>query len=291
MSNDKSTDAKTDRSVVLVTGASSGIGHATGRLFAEKGHKVVLTARRLGRLRQLADELTAQGCDAVVKRADLAEPGAADELCRWVEDECGRLDVLVNNAGFGRQDYFDEIEWATHEQMVRVNVLSLMALCHRAIPLMRRQGGGTIVNIASVGGVVAHPLNAVYCATKHAVVGLSKSLHLELKGTGIHVAVLCPGATKTEFFEQAAGSIPFHKLFQYAMAPPEKVARAVWLATICRRRSVIYPTLSAWFLAWMERYLEPVSRLGNLVYRDQVLALREQPQLPAEPERPQLEQT
>jgi NAD(P)-dependent dehydrogenase (short-subunit alcohol dehydrogenase family) len=197
--------------------------------------------------------------------------GAGDELVRWVGEELGRLDLLVNNAGFGKQSWFHEMEPDVTGRMFQVNVLSPMELSRAAIPLMRRGSGGSIVNVASVGGVVSHPLNVAYCASKHALVGFSKSLRLELKGSGINVVAVCPAATRTEFFEQARGEIPFDTMIESNWVPADTVARAV-VRSEHSHRAVVFPTWGAWFLAWADRWLPWASELGNLRYRDRVMA-------------------
>lgn len=128
-----------------------------------------------------------------------------------------------------------------------------------------------IVNVASVGGLVAHPLNVAYCASKHALVGFSRALRLELAGTGIQVVTVCPAGTRTEFFEVARGEIPFPGTFDRLAAPPEKVARAIVRASR-KRRGMVLPGWQAKLLCWADRWLPWLSAAGNVRYRDRVLA-------------------
>ena len=159
--------------------------------------------------------------------------------------------------------------------MFAVNVLSPMALARAAVEVMRPRGSGSIVNVASVGGVVAHPLNVAYCASKHALVGFSESLRLELQGTGIRVVAVCPGATRTEFFEVARSNIPFSRMIDTFSGPAEHVARTIVRA--CHsRRPVVFPTWGAWFLHAADQWLPWLSRAGNVRYRNKVLRLAEQ---------------
>ncbi len=265
-------DARTDSKVAVITGASAGIGVSVARLFCEQGYRVVLAARRAERLDELRDELVAAGGEALALPVDLDDLDAAQALIDHTLEAYGRLDVLVNNAGFGTQRRFVETDPATMASMFNVNVLSAMVLARAAALPMLKQGSGSIVNVASVGGVVAHPLNVVYCASKHALVGFSKSLRLELKGSGVGVTAVCPGSTRTEFFDVARADIPFDSMIERFSAPPETVARTILGATR-KNRALIFPTWAAWFLYWADRWLPWLSQAGNLRYRDTVLQM------------------
>ncbi len=263
--------SETDQ-VVLITGASAGIGVAAARLFAAQGARLALAARRVERLEELAQELRATGREVLVLPADLADEVQVEALVPRVLAELGRLDVLVNNAGYGLQCRFERMAAADVARMFAVNLLAPMALARQAIEPMRRQGGGSIVNVASVGGLVAHPFNVSYCASKHALVGFSKSLRLELWGSGVRVTAVCPASTRTEFFERARGELPFAGLISTFQSPPEKVARAILRASR-GKRAVVHPTIDAWFLSFADRFLPWASARGNLMYREQVLKL------------------
>ncbi len=258
--------------VAVITGASAGIGVSVAGLFCQAGYRVVLAARRAERLVELQDELLEAGGEARAVPVDLADAGGAETLVSSTLDAYGRLDVLVNNAGFGTQRRFVETDPETMISMFNVNVISAMVLARAAARIMLEQGSGSIVNVASVGGVVAHPLNVVYCASKHALVGFSRSLRLELKGSGVSVTAVCPGATRTEFFDVARADIPFDSMIDRFAAPPETVARAI-LAATRGNRALIFPTWSASFLHWADRWLPWLSQAGNLRYRDKVLQL------------------
>ena len=256
--------------VTIITGASAGIGIPTARLFAAQGHHVVLVARREDRLRELQDELAGENLRADVITADLADTGQAETIVPRVLETHGRVDVLVNNAGFGQQKRFVDSDPRLVQDMFAVNVLSAMALARGAARAMLEQGQGCIINVASVGGVVAHPLNVAYCASKHALVGFSRSLRLELKGSGVSVTAVCPGATRTEFFDVALADLPFTTMIDRFAVAPEVVARAILHATRSNR-ALLFPTWGAWFLYWADRWLPWISEAGNMRYRDQVL--------------------
>ena len=270
-----------DKKVAVITGASAGIGIDTAQLFARSGYRVVLAARRAERLVELQQEIEQAGGTALAVPLDLADVATSESLVTRAVETYGRLDVLVNNAGFGTQRRFVETELESIQQMFAVNVLSCMALARAAVPVMLEQGGGSIINVASVGGVVAHPLNVVYCSSKHALVGFSKSLRLELWGSGVSVTAVCPGATRTEFFDVARADIPFDSMIdRFAVAP---ITVALTILRACgSRRALMFPTWGAWFLYWADRWLPWISQAGNIRYRDTVLRMaRGEPEEPA----------
>ncbi len=185
----------------MVTGASAGIGEAFARALAARGARLLLTARRQDRLERLAAELPVE---ARVVAADLA--AEADRRRLWQEARAlPRLDLLVNNAGFGLLGAMADLDRARQLEMVQLNVTALTDLAHRFTVLNRRQGGGgALVNVASVVGLRPVPQHAVYAATKAYVVSLSLALQQEERGQGLRVLALCPGPVPTEF-QQVAG--------------------------------------------------------------------------------------
>jgi NAD(P)-dependent dehydrogenase (short-subunit alcohol dehydrogenase family) len=190
--------------VALVTGASSGIGDAIVRRLLRAGWRVALCARRAERLHELARQEDPAGERALVLAGDVTE--AADRE-RWVAatlERWGRLDALVNNAGYGQRGPIELVPVEAIRANFETNVFSLVALTKRVVPLMRAQGGGRIVNIGSVAGRIARPMSSVYDATKHALNAISDGLRGELRGFGIAVVVIEPGLISTEFGEAAA---------------------------------------------------------------------------------------
>lgn len=187
--------------VVVITGASSGIGAATAIACGRAGMRVVLAARRAERLADVAREVTAAGGEARVAPTDVADEAQVRALIDGTVDAWGRLDVLVNNAGVGILATVEQTTSAEFEEIARVNYLGTVYGVLAALPHMRRQGAGHLVNVASVVGKRASPFRAAYVASKFAVVGLSEALRMELRGTGIHVTCVCPIGTATEFHE------------------------------------------------------------------------------------------
>ena len=187
--------------VVLVTGASSGIGRATADAFAAEGCRLALGARRLDRLEALASQLRATGAaDVLARKLDVRDNLQAEDMVNAVRDRFGRIDVLVNNAGLARglrpvEDGVEE-EW---RQMVETNVMGLLWMTRAAIPVMRSQGSGHIINLGSVAGHESYPNGSVYAGTKHAERAITVALRHELLGTGIRVSSVDPGLVETEF--------------------------------------------------------------------------------------------
>ncbi|WP_329399453.1 SDR family oxidoreductase [Streptomyces lydicus] len=182
---------------VVITGASSGIGEATARRLAADGHRVFLGARRTDRLAALTGRLVGAGGSAAYRRVDVTD---ADDVCAFVDAAraaFGRVDVMVNNAGVMPLSPLEALRVADWDRMLDVNVRGVLHGIAAALPVMRSQGGGHFVNIASVGAYEVSPTAAVYCATKFAVRALSEGLRQE-SGGDIRVTVVSPGVTESE---------------------------------------------------------------------------------------------
>ncbi len=200
----------------LVTGASSGIGLELTRLFAADGSNLILVARRQEALETLAAELrSAHGIAVTVMSCDLSRPGAAKELFERVEREGVQVDVLVNNAGFGKMKPFHQIPPDVHEQMLQLNVVALNQLTRLFVTGMIERGYGRILNVASTASFQPGPNAAAYYASKAYVRFLSEAIAEELRGTGVTVTCLCPGPTRTEF--GAISAMEETLLFKHAM--------------------------------------------------------------------------
>ncbi len=184
--------------VALVTGASSGIGEATARRLRESGFTVYAVARRVERMGALSDR------GVRIVRTDLTVDADLVALVERVVDEAGRVDVLVNNAGYGSYGSLEEVPLEEARRQFEVNVFGLARLVQLVLPHMRAQRSGRIVNVSSMGGRFGEPLGDWYHATKFAVEGLSDSLRPELAPFGIHVVVIQPGSVSTEWGAIAA---------------------------------------------------------------------------------------
>lgn len=191
--------------IAIVTGASSGIGAALSRVLAREGGTVVLAARRIDRLHDLAEQIRASGGRAIVHPVDITVKAEAEHLIHQTVHDLGRLDILVNNAGRG---HFASIEDTTDEMihnMFRVNVYALWYTVRPALKYMKQQNAGHIINVASMAGKLGYPYNSAYVAAKHAVVGFTMALRQELFETGIHATVVCPAGVKTDWAATTEG--------------------------------------------------------------------------------------
>lgn len=186
--------------VVVVTGASSGIGRATALEFARNGSDVVVAARRRHRLEEVANDVRALGRRALVVECDVAEWPRVEGLAEATRGRFGRADVLVNNAGIPGGGAFATMPVEQAERITRVNYLGVLYGTRAFLPMMLEQGRGHVVNVASLAGRFALPGSAVYSASKHAVVALSEALHFELRTKGVSVTAVNPGLVATEGF-------------------------------------------------------------------------------------------
>jgi uncharacterized protein len=194
-----------DHGVVLVTGASAGIGQELARACAGRARVVVLLARRQRRLDALAVELRARHPELVVDvvRCDLADLAALEQIVAGIEARHGAIDVLINNAGAGHNALLEATSWPAIERVIQLNAVVPMWLIHRVLPGMVDRASGGILNIGSGAGVTAMPGEAAYTSSKHFVHGLSSTLTLELEGTGVWITEVLPGPVRTEFDEVA----------------------------------------------------------------------------------------
>ena len=190
--------------VVIVTGASSGIGEAAAREFGSEGAKVILAARRVDRLQALAREIEALGAETLVVQVDISKLEDIQRLIARTLERFGRIDVLVNNAGFGRLDWLENLDPVKDIQsQIDVNVMGVIQTTRQVLPIMILQRSGSIVNMCSMAGLVATPTYTIYAASKHAVHGFSEALRREVKPWGIHVSLIYPGGVATEFAQRA----------------------------------------------------------------------------------------
>lgn len=238
--------------VVLVTGASSGIGEAIAIRLIAQGWTVFAAARRMDRMRALGEK------GARLISLDLENDASIVAAIATLFDQAGRIDALVNNAGYGAYGALEDVPLADARRQVEVNLFGLARLIQLALPAMRQQGSGRIVNISSIGGKIHEPLGAWYHATKFAVEGMSDCLRMELAAFGIDVVVVQPGAIRTEWggiardsLLSTSGTGAYARLAHQTAgllaaaersngSPPEVVADAVSRALSARRPKTRY---------------------------------------------------
>lgn len=231
--------------VIIVTGASAGIGEATARRLARAGARVVLSARRQDRLEALARELDPAGASVLAVAGDVTVAADRENLVAATRAKFGRIDGLVNNAGYGTRGPIEIAPIELIRKNYETNVFSLIALTQLVLPEMRARGSGCIVNIGSVAGKVARPLSSIYDSTKHALEALTDGLRGELKPFGVRVTLIRPGFILTEFVDaanaasadvmaQAGPYAPFYKGYQgsaqrlrHVAGQPDDIARLV----------------------------------------------------------------
>ncbi|MEV6424869.1 SDR family oxidoreductase [Streptomyces sp. NPDC051662] len=195
--------ADTTAKVIAITGASSGIGEASARRLAADGHRLLLGARRTDRLDQLVTEITAAGGTAVARRLDIAEAADVRDFVAAGCERYDRVDVMVNNAGVMPLSPLEKLRTEEWDRMIDVNLRGVLHGIAASLPVMRAQGSGHIVNIASVGAYEVSPTASVYCATKFAVRAISEGLRQE-SGGDIRVTLVSPGVTESELADSIA---------------------------------------------------------------------------------------
>jgi hypothetical protein len=249
----------------LITGASSGIGLEFAKEHARRGGDLVLAARRRDKLEALKVELeAAHGVKVTLFDRDLGKTDAGEALVAEIEAAGLQIDILINNAGFGGHGKFHERAWADDKAMIELNVMTLAALTRLLLPGMVERRKGHVMNVASVAGFLPGPLQATYYATKAFVVTHSEALANELKGTGVTVTALCPGATESEFMERA--DLGDTRLFVAGVVPASKVAKFGYDAMLAGKplaipgasnkfmARVLIPLTPRPLVTWMSRF-------------------------------------
>ncbi|HEX6162304.1 MAG TPA: SDR family oxidoreductase [Vicinamibacterales bacterium] len=236
----------------LVTGASSGIGKAFAELLAEKGYGVVLTARRGDRLEALAAELRHKhGVATHTIVADLSQPNASAQIASELAARHLKVDLLVNNAGYGVPGSYVNVPWLDHERFMQVMVTAVLDLTYRLLPGMLERGWGRIINIASVAGMVPAPAgHTLYGASKSFVIRFSEALQAENGPKGVNTTAVCPGFTWSEFHDVTGTRDRMNKMPAFLWLKAEDVARQGYDA-VMKGRSVVVNGAVYRLLVWL----------------------------------------
>ena len=219
--------------VIVITGASSGLGEAAARLLAAQGASVVLGARRADRIQSLAGELIAKGGKAIAKTTDVTDRKQVKTLVDDAVHAYGRIDVMINNAGLMPQSLLEHLKIDEWDRMIDVNIKGVLYGIAAALPYMKQQKAGHFINVSSVAGHKVGPGSAVYAATKHAVRALSEGLRQEVKPYNIRTTVISPGAVATELPDSATdpdAAERLKKFYSEFAIPADSFARAVAFA-------------------------------------------------------------
>ncbi len=251
--------------IIVITGASSGIGALLARETARLGAIPVLVARSKNKLLKLSHELAA---DHDIHIADIGSTADVQRTFQRIYDKHGRVDVLVNNAGYGVFQKLEDTSVEVMEDMMNVNYLGVVRCTKAVLPAMLEAGRGQIVNIASLAGKVATAKSSGYSASKHAVLGFTNSLRQELSGTGIVVSAVNPGPIDTPFFAQADPGGSYVKNIAWLMLQPEEVVQRIIKVIADKRAEANLPfigglggkvyqllprSLDHWLRRWMDR--------------------------------------
>ena len=261
-----------ETNVAIVTGASSGIGEATALALARRGYAVFLAARRPDRLHAAAERCKRAGGLARAIVTDVTDVTQVESLVRAAVDEFARVDVMVNNAGYGLHGRVHETTVEQTRRILEVNYFGVFHGCRAVVPVMIRQGFGHIFNVSSVIGKRGTPFNGAYCATKFAVCGLTDSLRVEMNPHGVRVTCVCPGLTDTEFFGRVEGGTvrkktSFRRL--RGLQRPELVARKI-AATVGKDTPELVFTAGGRVLALIAAMFPRVADRMMKVYHDDI---------------------
>jgi short-subunit dehydrogenase len=232
-----------DSPVILITGASSGIGAATARLFGRQGYRVVLAARRKEHLDSIAEEIEAFGGESLVVPTDITRLEEIEHLVTCSLEHFGQIDVLLNNAGLGRLSWLENLDFTEDiDFQIQVNLTGLIQTTRAVLPHMLVRKQGHIINMGSMASLIATPTYTVYAATKYGIRGFTEALRREVGVSGIEVTGIYPGGVATEFGQKAGIkrktgiSTP-----KYLKLTAEDVAQTVLRVVIKPRRAVIMP--------------------------------------------------
>lgn len=257
-------------SIVLVTGASSGIGLATAMALGKRSCRLSLVARRTDKIRKLAQDLQNQGVDVLEIGCDIRDPEQARNAIETTVAHWGRLDILINNAGILEWKHFPQQSLSSIEDMMKTNYFGAVYTTHAALHHMLRRRRGHILNVASVVGLIGVPQMAAYSASKFALVGLTESLRRELYGTGVTLTAMCPGVVYTPMTSEIIKDprIPklLGKIISLGYKSPEQVAAKILKAIERSTPEVIYGLVPGGFPGGFVHWSKFFPRLSDWIF-------------------------
>ncbi len=257
--------------IALITGATSGIGYEIAHLLAKQGYDLYLVSRTRETLERMQLELQkTYGIHVYFFACDLSLANAGEQVFRRVQQANMSIDVLVNNAGFGMQGEYTNADLSKVHSMIQLNMTTLTDLCYFFAREMKEKKHGYILNVASTAAFLPLPYMAVYGASKAYVLSFSESLAKELEGTGVSVSTLCPGATETEFFNQAGIGSPSTGVFRSGSRMLAKDVAAIGLAALFAKKLFVVTGLKNKAMIFLTRLLPRriVARVSKNIMRD-----------------------
>jgi short-subunit dehydrogenase len=252
--------------IVVVTGASMGIGEAVAKIFADKGASVVMLSRDVSRVEAPRARI-GHGERTLAMACDVRHREDVDRVIGLTLHHFKRIDVWVNNAGHGMLDSVAQMEMAACREMFETNFFGAVGAMQAVIPVMRQQGAGTIINISSVAGHIPVPFHAAYSATKFSLNAIGKAARVELKKDAIHVLTVCPGRVHTPFSENAVRGNEVTRVGSGRGISAERVAQATLRGYVKQKREVVVPwtmhvpvKIYQFFPGLVERVMERMAR-------------------------------
>lgn len=246
--------------IVVITGSSGGIGAETARQFAKQGAIPILTARSADKLKETALSIPGQHG---IYQLDVTSSVDVQNVFTQIVKDYGKIDVLINNAGFGQFQSFIDASLESFEEMMDVNYMGMIRCSKAVLPDMIARKSGHIVNIASMAGKIATVKSSGYAATKHAVLGMTNSLRQELRETGVRVSAINPGPVETPFFDRADPSGVYVDKVRWFMLKPEQVAKAIVTAVQNNKAETDLPRIAGFSTKMYQLFPRLLDRIAS----------------------------
>jgi short-subunit dehydrogenase len=249
-------EVMTNQPVAIITGASSGIGEKTALTLADNGYRVVLAARRLNRLEEIAGQIRNQGGEVLSVQLDLSQLDQIQKLVDQTRKAFGQIDILINNAGSARHLWLDEQSLEQDiQQQLQINLIGMIQLTRLVLPFMVAAGSGQIIHLSSVASWVGVPTYSIYNASKFGARGFMASIRRELRGTGVTISEIFPGAVDTEFGQDPEVSWKTTTVTpKFALLSPQSVADTILRVIRMRKSRAVIPGFM-WLAIWADTHI------------------------------------